>query len=109
MRKGLKENQILVLIKEPGKPARVEPLFDNTLEAFQQAVGGYIETVTIAKDRVVICNEEGRLLGLPYNTKIGNMEFVGTILLAGVRRDSFADLPVDVSVIKRLLPQLWEV
>ena len=41
----MKEKQILVVIKEPGKPPRVEPLFENTLEAFQKAVGGYIETV----------------------------------------------------------------
>ena len=40
----MKENQILVIIKEPGKDPVVEPLFDNTLEAFQEAVGGYIET-----------------------------------------------------------------
>ena len=51
----MKEKQILVLIKEPKQPARVNPLFDNTLEAFQQAVGGCIETVTIAKDLVIIC------------------------------------------------------
>lgn len=40
MKKGMKENQILVVIKEPGKEARVEPLFENTLKAFQKAVGG---------------------------------------------------------------------
>ena len=99
---------IKILMKKPGEQATVvEPA--NDLAALQHLVGGYIETVTIAPDMVVICNEEGRLLGLPYNTKINYVEFVGTILLAGVRRDSFADLPVDVSVIKRLLPQLWEV
>ena len=42
-----KEKQILVIKKEPGKPAEIEPLFENTLEAFQEAVGGYIEAVTI--------------------------------------------------------------
>lgn len=35
----MKENQILVCIKEPGEEPRIEPLFDNTLEAFQKAVG----------------------------------------------------------------------
>ena len=63
----MKENQILVIIKEPGKAPRVEPLFDNDLKAFQKAVGGYIETVTLATDLVIICNEEGRLKELPYN------------------------------------------
>lgn len=92
MRKGLKENQILVLIKEPGKPARVEPLFDNTLEAFQQAVGGYIETVTIATDLVIICNEEGRLMGLPDNVTLFGVPFVGTIVIAGAKGEEFTSL-----------------
>lgn len=49
----MKENQIMVIIKEPGKEPYIEPLFENTLEAFQTAVGGYIETVTIATDAAV--------------------------------------------------------
>lgn len=51
--------------KKPGcEPELVE--VENTLEALQQEVGGHIETVTIASDVVVICNEEGVLLGMPY-------------------------------------------
>lgn len=89
---GLKENQILVVVKEPGKEPRVEPLFDNTLEAFQKAVGGYIEAVTIADDLVVICNEEGRLLRLPINTRVAGITFVGTVIAVGVNGDEFASL-----------------
>ena len=88
----MKERQILVLVKEPGEPPRMEPLFDNDLEAFQQAVGGYIETVTIAEDTVIICNEEGRLEGLPFNIDIAGVGFVGTILVVGVKGDEFASL-----------------
>ena len=90
--KGLKENQILVVIKEPGQAPRVEPLFDNTLEAFQKAVGGYIESVTVAEDMVIICNEEGRLRGLPFNVELFGVGFVGTIVVAGVKGDEFASL-----------------
>ena len=97
MRKGLKENQILVLIKEPGKPARVEPLFDNTLEAFQQAVGGYIETVTIATDAVIICNEEGRLLALPHNCRFCGIDLCGPILIAGYSGDEFTSLSAETT------------
>lgn len=40
----------------------------NTLKAFQEAVGGYIETVTLERTGlVVIVNEEGKLMGLPIN------------------------------------------
>ena len=43
--------------KKPGcEPELID--IDNTLAALQQEVGGYIETVTIASDAVVICNEE---------------------------------------------------
>lgn len=76
----MKRDKILVCIKRPGEAAYVEPAFDNTLEAFQQAVGGYIETVTICEDLVLICNEEGRLRNLPENGWICGVHFVGTVL-----------------------------
>lgn len=88
----MKEKQILVVVKEPGQSPRVEPLFDNTLEAFQQAVGGYIETVTIASDLIIICNEEGRLQDLPFNVELCGVGFVGTILAVGAKGDEFASL-----------------
>ena len=100
----MKENQILICVKEPGENPRVEPLFDNTLEAFQKAVGGYIETVTIAEDLVLICNEEGRLRGLPYNATICGVPFVGTVLAVGVKGDEFASVKgKHVSAVLRML------
>lgn len=54
--------------KKPGcAPELID--IDNTLKALQAEVGGYIETVTITSDAVIICNEEGRILGLPYNCR----------------------------------------
>ena len=80
------------IIKKPGSgPDLIE--IDNTLEALQEAVGGYIETVTIARDTVIICNEEGRLLGYPPNVRFLGVDFVGTILICGVKRDLFCDVP----------------
>ena len=55
-----------VVRKDPGKPPVITQV-KNTLEALQQAVGGPIETVTIARDAVIICNEEGCLRDLPFN------------------------------------------
>lgn len=46
------------LYKEPGRTTFREILIPNDLRTLQQLVGGYIETVTIATDAVVICNEE---------------------------------------------------
>jgi hypothetical protein len=55
-------------------------------------VGGYIETVSFASDACIICNEEGRLLNLPFNCKLLGKEFVGPILIVGVDGDEFTDL-----------------
>lgn len=77
--------------KKPGcAPEIIE--VENTLEALQQEVGGYIETVSIA-DVVIICNEEGRLCGLPYNCGFVGVDFVGTILVVGRNKDEFCDVP----------------
>lgn len=100
----MKENQILVCIKRVGEPPVVEPLFENSLKAFQKEVGGYIETVTIAEDLTLVCNEEGRILGLPYNTTICGMPFFGTVVAVGVKGDEFASVKgKDVSFVLRIL------
>lgn len=88
----MKERQILVIIKNPGEPPHVEPLFDNTLESFQHAVGGHIETVTFASDAVLIVNEEGRLHGLPYNCSFCGLDIVGPVVAVGTKGDEFASL-----------------
>ena len=43
--------------KKPGCAPEVIEV-ENTLEALQNEVGGYIETVTVASDTAIICNEE---------------------------------------------------
>lgn len=80
-----------VIYKAPG--CRPEPRdIPNTLEELQATVGGYIETVTLAADAAIICNEEGRLLGLPYNCRFLDVDFVGPILVVGVAGEEFTDL-----------------
>ena len=99
---------IRVLMKKPGD----EPwIFDiqNTLDDLQNKVGGYIETVTLASDLVIICNEEGRLKGLEYNCTICGLDLVGTIILCGTDGENFTDLPVSYGEMKKLFPSLWEV
>ena len=101
--------KISVWIKRPGSPPR-HVWVSDTLNNLQKLVGGYIETVTLADDLVVICNEEGRLRGLPFNCQFGDtLSFVGDIIIAGIKEDEFADCPLDVKGMKKLFPQLWEV
>ena len=79
-------------IKKPGcAPEIIE--VENTLKALQREVSGYIETVTIASDAVIICNEEGRILGLPDNCRVCGVDFVGTVLIVGTKGDEFCDVP----------------
>ncbi|MEE0120581.1 MAG: DUF3846 domain-containing protein [Agathobaculum butyriciproducens] len=78
--------------KKPGcAPEIIE--VGNTLKALQREVSGYIETVTIASDAVIICNEEGRILGLPDNCRVCGVDFVGTVLIVGTKGDEFCDVP----------------
>ena len=80
-----------VIYKAPGCPPEPRDI-PNTLEELQATVGGYIETVTLAADAAIICNEEGRLLGLPRNCRFLGLDFVGPILVVGVDEDEFTDL-----------------
>ena len=102
----MKEKQILVILKNPGEEARVEPLFENSLEAFQKAVGGYIESVIFASDAVIICNEDGRILGLPHNCNVLGVDFVGPILIVGIKGEEFCSLRG--SSVSRLLRMVRE-
>lgn len=92
------EGRIRALRVDPGKkPERVK--IDNTLEALQVEVDGYIETITLASEVCcVICNEEGKLRGLPPNRPIYNIGgkirdiIYGTFLIVGVDGDEFCSM-----------------
>ena len=77
--------------KKPGEPPEIVDL-DNTLEALQKEVDGYIESFQIASDCTIICNEEGKLLPLEPNLLFCGEAFFGTVLAVGVRGESFCSL-----------------
>lgn len=81
-----------IIRKKPGCEPEIIDI-DNTLEALQAEVDGYIEALTISVDVVVLCNEEGRLRGLPYNCHLFGIPLVGTFLLVGRNDDAFCDVP----------------
>ena len=64
-------------------PREIE--FENTLEAKQHLVGGYIECVYPEKDNsvVFICNEEGKINGMKLNRDIGHDIIAGPFLILG--------------------------
>lgn len=97
---------IKVIIKKPGQAPRLT-VIENSLEAFQRAVGGYIETYKICSDLCIVCNEEGKLEGLPFNVEYMGEQFVGNIIFVGVDEDEFTDFKYDMETFRRLMPDEW--
>ena len=78
------EKRIKCLLVEPYElPKEIE--IDNTLEAKQKLVGGYIEQAFLHKDDsvVIICNEEGKINGMKPNRDIGHDIIFGPFLIVG--------------------------
>ena len=100
-------NEIRVIIKRPGEPA-FEANVKNELETLRRWVQGYIEAVTLCTGPtvVLICNEEGRIVGLTPNCRLNGETFVGTILLAGVKGEEFTDCPYRLKTAAAIWPEL---
>lgn len=95
---------INVLTKQPGCMYR-ERILPNTLEAFQETVGGYIECITIRRPEgrlVIVCDEEGRIKGKEPNCAISGISFCGPIIVCGERGEEFADVPVDIASMSKI-------
>lgn len=59
---------------EPGKLARIAEV-GTTLEAMQRTVGGNIEAYYPFEEQVcIVCNDEGKINGLPLNRAIRDEE-----------------------------------
>ena len=91
-----------VLMVEPGKAPHTADIGEG-LEALQAAVGGDIQAVYPYDDPVaLICNEEGKYMGLPLNRALRNDEgmiydiVAGNFLLCGLGEEAFTDLPADL-------------
>ncbi len=78
------QRKIKVLVVEPNELPR-EEMIENTLKAKQELVGGDIEYVSrdYYSDVIFICNEEGKLRGLPFNRDIGQDIIAGPFIIVG--------------------------
>lgn len=92
------KSKMTVVLVEPNKEARIVKI-DNTLKAMQEAVGGYIEAVYPYDDNVaIVCNEEGKIAGLPLNRALKDADgkvydvIAGTFFIAGLTEDNFGSL-----------------
>ena len=95
------DDTLHVLVVEPGmKPYSKE--IASGLEALQKEVGGYIEAVYPFDEPVaIVCNEEGKLNGAPFNRTLrdetGSVYDViaGTFLVVGLGDEDFCSLTPD--------------
>ena len=91
-----------VLAVMPGKaPERME--LDGSLESMQKFVGGTIQAVYPFPDPVaIVCNDEGKLLGLGYNRALrdeyGEVYDIlcGPFFVCGLGEEDFASLPEEL-------------
>ena len=93
----MKEKEIKVLMVEPGKAPKVTTI-KNELESLQDAVSigaderGLIEIITISEDVCILCNEEGKLIGLEPNRRLGCDILCGVFYVTGNGEEDLASL-----------------
>ena len=88
----MKRKEIKVLMVEPGKNPRVTVL-QNDLDSLQKAVSigaeyqGLIEIVPLGNGDCILCNEEGKLIGLDGNRRVGRDIIVGVFYVMSEDRE----------------------
>ena len=97
-----RDSTISVLVVEPGKEPYAKEI-DSGLESLQHEVGGYIQAVYPFEEPVaIVCNEEGKMNGLPLNRALRDDSgeiydiVAGTFLVTGLTEDSFGSLSPDL-------------
>lgn len=88
-----------VLVVEPMKKPYMKDI-ESGLKPLQREVGGYIQAIYPFEEQVgLVCNEEGKMDGLPLNRAVygQNGEIIdviaGTFLIVGLSEDDFESLP----------------
>ena len=88
-----------VLLITPGAAPQVLEI-EHSLKNMQELVGGTIEAIYPFEDTVaLVCNDEGKLLGLPLNRAVRDPAtgqvldiIAGTFFICGLSEDDFASL-----------------
>lgn len=92
------EEKITVVLLEPGKLARVAEI-DSSFEGMQNAVKGNIESAYyFDEDVCLICNDEGKINGMPLNRTVYGQDkemldiIAGTAFICGCSGENFSSL-----------------
>lgn len=104
--------EITVLMVEPGKHPKVTTLKDD-LDSLQKAVSigadyqGLIEFVSLGNGDCIMCNEEGKLIGLEGNRRLGNDILVGVFYIMSENENGEL-LSLTKEKIKHYTKLFWE-
>lgn len=82
---------IRILYKQPGRHIRTLMVKDS-LQSFQNLVGGRIEVIGLFRDVVMICNEEGKIRDLPKNFAYGFDTICGPVVFASTSGEDLNSL-----------------
>ena len=86
------EGMMRVLYVEPGK-APYETEIPNSLEGEQQAVQGLIDLVYLDRGGILVCNDEGKLIGMDGNRVLDNGTIIaGPFFITGDGGEDFCSL-----------------
>lgn len=81
-----------VVYVEPGKPA-VEKKIGTDLQDLQAEVGGFIECIYNRDGTIIVANDEGKLLGMEGNRRLGNGSVIaGPFFVIGDAGENFRSL-----------------
>ena len=117
----MRENKIKVLKIEPGQAPQVKEI-RNDLASLQAEVGGLIECISFPNGCVAVCNEEGKINGMPPNRRLGADIICGPFFICDTTRNGnftslgkskiaeysqlFADIPEFTGLEPELDPEL---
>ena len=92
----MSEDKIRVVLLEPNKMAKAAEI-ESSLEAMQRVVQGDIQAIYPFEEEVcIVCNEEGKLRGLPINRVLdmgSHIEVInGPCFIVGVGTEDFKSL-----------------
>lgn len=80
-----------IIVKKAGQMPEVKEV-ENELRVFNEIVGGYIETVSVIDNIFCVCNEEGKLKGLPMNMFLNGELIVGDVFFCAFEGEDFVSL-----------------
>ncbi len=66
---------------------------EHSLDAESEFVGGYIQTVFLSSTAILVCNDDGKVIGLKPNRIISGDFIAGDFFIVGFDgRDDFCDI-----------------